>query len=76
MRRLLLRMGATANSSLLIAGITAASPTILFLSTNLLPETLFALLTTAALLALLRSAPSSPVFLPASPRSPGSRASR
>jgi hypothetical protein len=53
MRRLLLRMGASTNSSLLITGIAAASPTVLFLSTNLLPESLFALLSTAALLALL-----------------------
>ena len=34
-------------------GLTAASPTVVFLSTNLLPETLFALLATAALLTLL-----------------------
>lgn len=51
--RLLLRMGATRNAALLIAAITAASPMVLFLGTNLLPATLFGLLTSAALLALL-----------------------
>ncbi len=52
-RGLLLKMGASKNSALLLVGLTAASPTVVFLSTNLLPETLFALLATAALLALL-----------------------
>jgi len=52
-RALLLKMGASKNSALLLLGLTAASPTVVFLSTNLLPETLFALLATAALLALL-----------------------
>jgi Dolichyl-phosphate-mannose-protein mannosyltransferase len=51
-RGLLLKMGASRNSALLLVGLTAASPTVVFLSTNLLPETLFALLATAALLAL------------------------
>ena len=57
-RRLLLRMGASENSALLLIGLTAASPTVIFLSTNLVPETLFALLGTAALLALLDEHPS------------------
>lgn len=52
-RNLLLKMGASKNGALLLAGVTAASPTVVFLATNLLPETLFALLVTAALLALL-----------------------
>jgi hypothetical protein len=52
-RALLLKMGASRNSALLLVGLAAASPTVVFLSTNLLPETLFALLATAALLALL-----------------------
>lgn len=52
-RRLLLKMGASPHSALLLIGLTAASPTVIFLSTNLLPETLFGLLATAALLALL-----------------------
>jgi len=52
-RRLLLKMGASRNGAMLLVGLTAASPTVVFLSTNLLPESLFALLATAALLALL-----------------------
>lgn len=52
-RRLLLKMGASSNGAMLLVGLTAASPTVVFLSTNLLAETLFALLATAALLALL-----------------------
>jgi hypothetical protein len=52
-RKLLLKMGASTNGALLLVGLAAASPTVVFLSTNLLPETLFALLVTAALLALL-----------------------
>src|ERR1035438_4240979 len=52
-RTLLLKMGASRNAALLLVGLTAASPTVVFLSTNLLPETLFALLATAALLTLL-----------------------
>jgi len=52
-RKLLLKMGASTNGALLLVGLTAASPTIVFLSTNLLPETLFALLVTAALFTLL-----------------------
>ena len=52
-RKLLLKMGASKNGALLVAGLTAASPTVIFLATNLLPETLFALLVAAALIALL-----------------------
>jgi hypothetical protein len=52
-RRLLLRMGATANGALLIVALTAASPTILFFATNLMAEPLFGLLATACLLMLL-----------------------
>ncbi len=52
-RRLLLKMGASHNDSALLAGVTAASPMVVFLSTSLMPESLFALLTTAALIALL-----------------------
>ena len=52
-RKLLLKMGASKNGALLLVGLTAASPTVVFLSTNLLPESLFALLITAVLLALL-----------------------
>jgi hypothetical protein len=52
-RKLLLKMGASRNGALLLVGLTAASPTIVFLSTNLMAEPLFALLMTAALLALL-----------------------
>jgi hypothetical protein len=51
--RLLLRMGASKNGALVTAGLAAASPMVLFLGTNLLPESLFALLATGALLALL-----------------------
>lgn len=52
-RRLLLRMGASGNSALLLTGLATASPTVVFLSTNLMAEPLFALLTAAALLTLL-----------------------
>ena len=52
-RKLLLKMGASRNGALLLVGLTAASPTIVFLSTNLMAETLFALLMTAALFTLL-----------------------
>jgi hypothetical protein len=51
--RLLLRMGASKNGAMLLAGLTAASHAVIFLSTNLLPESLFALLVAASLLALL-----------------------
>ncbi len=53
-RKLLLKMGASPNSALLLVGMTAASPTIVhLLSTNLMAESMFALLVTAALLTLL-----------------------
>jgi hypothetical protein len=52
-RKLLLKMGASRNDALLIIGLTAATPTAVFLSTNLMAESLFALLATAALLELL-----------------------
>jgi hypothetical protein len=52
-RRLLLKMGASGSASLLLAALTALSPTVVFLATNLLPETLFGLLATLALLMLL-----------------------
>lgn len=51
--RLLLRMGASRNDALLLVGLTAASPSIIYLSTSLMSEPLFALLVTAALLMLL-----------------------
>ncbi|HYA17905.1 MAG TPA: hypothetical protein VEF06_10580 [Bryobacteraceae bacterium] len=56
-RRLLLRMGASDGSSWLLVGLTAISPMVIFLSTNLLPETLFAMLATATLLRLLDDKP-------------------
>jgi len=52
-RKLLLKMGSSTNGALLLVGLTAACPTVVFLSTNLLPESLFALLVTAALVTLL-----------------------
>lgn len=51
--RLLRKMGASRNDAYLLVGVTAASPTVVFLGTNLMAETLFALLVTTALLALL-----------------------
>jgi len=51
--RLLSRMGASSEGALFLVGLTAASPTVIFLATNLMSETLFALLATAALLCLL-----------------------
>lgn len=58
-RNLLLKMGASQNAALLLIALAAASPTVVYMGTNLLPESLFALLGTAALLALLeeRAAP-------------------
>jgi hypothetical protein len=52
-RKLLLKMGASRNGAHFLVGLTAASPFVVFLATNLLPDLLFALLVTAALLALL-----------------------
>jgi hypothetical protein len=56
-RRLLRKMGASRNGAMLLVGLTAAAPTVIFLSTNLLPVSLFALMATAALLALLKERP-------------------
>ena len=51
--RLLRKMGAEWGSAWLLVLITAASPMVVFLGTNLMSEPLFALLTAAALLMLL-----------------------
>jgi 4-amino-4-deoxy-L-arabinose transferase-like glycosyltransferase len=51
--KLLRKMGSDRYGALLVTGITAAAPSVVFVSTNLLSEPLFALLLTAALLALL-----------------------
>jgi len=51
--KLLLKMGATKNGAFVLIFLTAASPMVIFLSTSLLSETLFALLLTAGLLMLL-----------------------
>lgn len=56
-RRLLMKMGATRECAWVLIVMTAASPTVLYLSTNLFPEPLFALLMTACLLALLKDRP-------------------
>ena len=52
-RRLLLKMGATRDCAWMLVAMTAASPAVLYLATGLFAEPLFALLTTACLLALL-----------------------
>jgi hypothetical protein len=51
--KLLLKLGAARDGAFLLVILTAASPTVVFVSTSLLTEPLFALLLTAALLALL-----------------------
>jgi hypothetical protein len=51
--KLLRKMGASPNDAILLVGLTAASPAVVYLSTSLMSETLFALLVTAALLMLL-----------------------
>ena len=51
--RLLRKMGASRGASWLLVGMTAAAPATVFLSSNLLSETLFAALLTAALILLL-----------------------
>jgi hypothetical protein len=51
--RLLRKMGASWGGAWLLVLVTAASPTVIFLGTNLMSEPLFALLTFAALLMLL-----------------------
>ncbi len=56
-RRLLRKMGASAESSLLIVLMTAASPVVVYLGTGLFPEPLFALLSAACMMALLNDMP-------------------
>jgi hypothetical protein len=51
--RLLRRMGARSGGAWLLVLIAAASPTVVYLGTNLMPEPMFALLTVAALLLVL-----------------------
>ncbi|MCU1326470.1 MAG: putative rane-bound dolichyl-phosphate-mannose-protein mannosyltransferase [Bryobacterales bacterium] len=51
--RLLMRFGASGGSAALVVLLAAASPGTVFLGTNLMSEPLFALLTVAAMLALL-----------------------
>ena len=63
--RLLTRMGASWGGAMLLVWFTAASPTVLFLSTNLLPDTLFALMATASILALIDDRPKPAGFLAA-----------
>lgn len=55
--RLLTKMGASWGGAIVMVWFTAASPMVLFLSTNLLPDSLFALLVTACLLALIDDRP-------------------
>jgi hypothetical protein len=55
--KLLLKMGASREGALLLVGLTAASPFVIFLATNLMSETMFALLVAAALLFLLDDRP-------------------
>jgi hypothetical protein len=55
--RLLRKMGATANGALVLVFLTAISPTVVFLSTSLMSEPLFALLVAASLLMLLEDRP-------------------
>jgi hypothetical protein len=52
-QKLFIKMGASANGALMIAALTAAAPAVVSFSTSLLPESLFALLVTAAILAML-----------------------
>ncbi len=51
--RLLRRLGASEGGASLVVLLAAACPTVIFLGTNLMPESLFGLLTAAAILALL-----------------------
>lgn len=51
--KLLVKMGSSRNGALLLVLLAALSPTVVFLSANLLSESLFALLIAAALLMLL-----------------------
>jgi hypothetical protein len=50
---LLRKMGAENSGALLLIGLTAASPAVIYVATNLMSEPLFALLVTATLLAVL-----------------------
>ena len=52
--RLLVKMGASGNGALFLVGLTAASPMVVFLTTNLMSETLFAVFVTASTLMLWR----------------------
>ncbi len=56
-KRLLVKMGASRECSWVLVALTAASPTVLYLGTGLFAESLFALLATACLLALLDDQP-------------------
>jgi hypothetical protein len=56
-RRLLMKMGASKECAWMLIAMTAVSPTVLYLGTGLFPEPMFALLTTACLLALLDERP-------------------
>jgi hypothetical protein len=56
-RRLMLRMGASRESSFLLIGLAAISPPVIFFSASLVPEALFGLLLTASLLQLLDDRP-------------------
>lgn len=56
-KRLLTKMGASPECAWMLVAMTAASPTVLYLSTGLFAEPLFALLVTASLLALLEERP-------------------
>lgn len=56
-RRLLLKMGATRECAGMLVLMTAASPTVLYLSTGLFAEPLFAILMTVCLLSLLDEKP-------------------
>ena len=56
-KRLLLKMGATKECAWMLVGMTVVSPTVLYLATNLFGESLFALLVTASLIALLDDKP-------------------
>lgn len=56
-RRLLVKIGASRECSWWLVAMTAASPTVLYLSTGLFAEPLFAVLMTACLLALLDERP-------------------
>jgi hypothetical protein len=56
-RRLLVKMGASAECALMLVVMTAASPTVLYLATGSFPEPLLAVLAVMSLLALLEEKP-------------------